>query len=158
IPTRDYYALYGVFASSAEPAVPPLFAEPPATEAYAKFARELQAREQKLAEFVAAKRGEGVNGARARAAEYLLAAHAQRDRPSTEEFMLIADGTDLNPAMITRWSAHLARTRKRHDPVFAPWHALADLPEKTFAEKARDALHRLASANDPARRVNPLVL
>ena len=29
IPTADYYSLYGVFASSIEPTVPPLFQEPP---------------------------------------------------------------------------------------------------------------------------------
>jgi cytochrome c553 len=156
IPSRDYYALYGVFASSVEPAIPPLFAVPPATEEYRKFAAELEARERKQAEFLAAKRAEVAGGARTRAAEYLLAAHARRGQPSAEEFMLIADGTDLNPAMLTRWQAFLDRTRRHHHPVFAPWHALADLPEQGFADRARDILSRLAA--DREHRVNPLVI
>src|SRR5262249_6287609 len=56
VPSRDYYSLYGVLASSAEPPVLPLFAEPPKTDEYARFDLQLQALELKLAEFVAAKR------------------------------------------------------------------------------------------------------
>jgi hypothetical protein len=150
IPQKDYYALYGVFASSAEPEVPPLFAEPPATPEYAAFQKELAAREQKLAEFVAAKRNQVMDTARTRAADYLMAAHACRDQPSTEEFMLIADGSDLNPAMITRWQAYLARTRRSGHAVFGLWHALSDLPEKDFAARAGEVIRG-------AEKVNPVV-
>ena len=55
-----------------------------------------------------------------RVAEYLLAAQQALDQPTTEDFMLLADGNDLNPAMLVRWQAYLSRTRKGHDPVFAP--------------------------------------
>src|SRR5581483_10844512 len=58
ISMRDYYALYGVFASCAEPTVPPLFADPPKTKEYTAFAKELQVREGKLTDFVRAKRDE----------------------------------------------------------------------------------------------------
>ena len=51
---------------------------------------------------VRAKRDELVKSAEVRVAEYLMAAHAQRDQPTTEEFMLLADGADLNPTMIVR--------------------------------------------------------
>src|SRR5207247_1761586 len=60
IPSRDYYSLYGVFASCAEPTVPPLFTAPPRTEAYAKFEKELKERERKLEDFVRAKNAEGM--------------------------------------------------------------------------------------------------
>src|SRR5207244_4954563 len=76
IPSRDYYSLYGVFASCVEPTVPPLFEEPPATPAYAAFTKELTAREDKLAHFVQGKHDELVHTSRARAAEYMLAAQA----------------------------------------------------------------------------------
>ncbi|HEX5270698.1 MAG TPA: DUF1549 domain-containing protein, partial [Gemmataceae bacterium] len=118
IPMRDYYALYGVFASCAEPTIPPLFADPPDTREYAAFAKELGAREAKLSEFVRSKHDELVKSARARVAEYLMAAHAQRDQPPTEEFMFIADGADLNPTMIVRYQRYLERTRKARDPVW----------------------------------------
>jgi hypothetical protein len=156
IPQKDYYSLYGVFASSAEPTVPPLFLDPPRTEASAKFEQELRAREGKLTEFVRAKHTELVTAAQTRAAEYLLAAHALRDQPSTEDFMLLADGGDLNPRMLQRWQGYLQRARKRHDPVWAPWHAFVDLPEKDFAARASEMCSQLRHP-DPARPVNPLV-
>ncbi len=55
IPTSDYYSLYGVMASSVEPLVPPLFEDPPQTEAYAAFAKDLAERQRKLKEFMDAK-------------------------------------------------------------------------------------------------------
>jgi cytochrome c553 len=143
IPSKDYYALYGVFASSVEPEVPPLFLPAPKTEAYAKFDKELRIREKKLTDFVQAKHAELVKSARSRAAEYLLAAYALRDQPSTEEFMLIADTGDLNPSMIVRWQAYLERMGKSQSTVWNLWHAFAELPEKEFATKAVEIIGRL---------------
>jgi hypothetical protein len=157
VPAEDYYALYGVFASTAEPAVPPLLDDPPDTPRYRAFEAELRAREAKLAAFVDGKRAELTASAKSRAAEYLLAAHAARGRPSTDEFMLIADGNDLNPTMVVRWRTFLDRTRRRHDPVFTPWHALAALPESDFAPRASAYCSKLASEPDLARPVNPLL-
>jgi hypothetical protein len=157
IPTRDYYSLYGVFASSVEPTVPPLFQPPPRTKVYEAFAKELRTREQILTQFVRAKHAELVKSAKTRAGEYLLAAHAARNRPTIEEFMLLADTNDLNPKMVLRWQLFLARTRKSSDPVFAPWHAFADLPEKDFPAQAKKLSARLAAKPDPKWPVNPLV-
>jgi mono/diheme cytochrome c family protein len=156
VPSTDYYSLYGVFASCAEPTVPPLYLPPPPTEQYARFEKELKAREQKLTDFVKAKHDELTAGARTRVVDYLLAALALRDQPSTDEFMLIADMNDLNPTMIVRWQKYLERTRKTRDPVFAPWHALGALPEKQLAAESVKVLADLdAGTKQP---VNPLVL
>ena len=165
IPTQDYYSLYGVLASAREPMIPPEAAASPRSAAYEKFVHELGARQQKLAEFVTAKHRELIETAKRRAGEYLLAAQQALDQPSTEDFMLIADGTDLNPAMLVRWQSYLSRTRRDRDPVFAPWHALASLPEHDFAARSADVIARFgatasaASASDgPAGiRVNPVV-
>jgi mono/diheme cytochrome c family protein len=158
ISSKDYYALYGIFASSDEPVVPPEFTPPPRTEAYEKYARELKAREGRLSGFVAGKHQELVAAARRRAAEYLLAAQRALDQPNTEDFMLIADGTDLNPKMLLRWQTYLERSRKGHDPVFAPWHALAALPEREFPDRAREFCAELARPSGPARPVNPVLV
>jgi hypothetical protein len=162
IPQADYYSLYGVFASCADPIVPPLFQSPPQTPEYAKFATQLQVREKKLTDFVQAKHAELVDGARKRAAEYLSAADALRGRPSTDDFMLIADTNDLNPTMIVRWQKYLQRMRNTDDPVFAAWHALAplrmsDRPVKT--PFGADVTHVLATLGaDPTHQVNPIVV
>jgi hypothetical protein len=158
IAMQDYYALYGMFASSVEPAVRPLFDPPPNTEAYRKFEQELQKREQKLADFLRGKHNDLVASARSRVAEYMLAVHALHGKPSTGEFMLIADGNDLNPSMIVRWQAYLARTRKSHHPVFALWHALGALPEQAFAVDARDLVAKLSGHSDAAQPVNAVLL
>ncbi len=157
VPTEDYYALYGVFASTIEPVDPPLLDPPPDAPEYLAFAKELRVREHKLVEFVDGKRAELVASARSRADEYLLAAHAARDLPVTDDFMLIADGVDLNPTMIVRWRNDLERTRKVHHPVFAPWHALAKLPEGDFSRQSADYFKRVISDPNPASPVNPLV-
>jgi hypothetical protein len=160
IPTADYYSLYGVFASSTEPTVPPEFEEPPTDSGRLRsrlaFRKELAKREKALADFLAGKFDLLRKSARSRAAEYLLAAHARRGQPRADEFMLIADGNDLNPSMITRWQAYLERTARSHHRVWAPWHALAGLPDREFATRAKAALGRLST--DRARPVNPLVL
>jgi cytochrome c553 len=150
VPTADYYSLYGVFASCAEPDVPPLFEPPPRTPAYEKFAAELARRERALTDYVRAKHTEVTDGGRTRVAEYLLAAQARKGQPNAEEFMLLADGNDINPTMLVRWQAYLERTSRAPHRVFGPWHAFAALPEKDFAAKAPAVARGLTG-------VNPLV-
>jgi hypothetical protein len=59
---------------------------------------------------------------------------------------------------LKRWRAYLLRTKKAHHPVFAPWHALAALPEKEFAAKAKELALGWAARPDPARPLNPIVV
>lgn len=149
IPTSDYYSLYGVFASCAEPPVPPLFTDPPRTEQYVKFEKELKERERKLAEFMNLKRDAVMKGAKTRVAEYLMAAYARRNMPAADDFMLLADGSDLNPLMILRWQRYLQRMRTRPHAIWSLWHALADLPEAQFAEQAGIVCNQCAKSSNP---------
>jgi hypothetical protein len=59
--------------------------------------------------------------------------------------------------MLLRWQAYLAHTRKAHDPIFAPWHALAALPAQDFEVRARALCAGLAGPSDPSKPINPLV-
>jgi len=154
VPSKDYYSLYGVFASCAEPTVAPLFEPAPKTDEYDKFAKELISKEAKLTDFVKAKHAALVDGSRKRVANYLVAAHALRDQPNTEDFMLIADGNDLNPTMIIRWQAYLARKAKSRDPVWTIWNTLAAVPEKDMAGWSA-ALTQLSG--DKAKSSSPLL-
>src|SRR4029453_14577609 len=86
-------------------------------------------------------------GARLRAAEYLLAAHAARNQPPADDFMLLADPGDLNPSMITRWRQYLSDTKKRRDPVWLHWHAVAELSDPEFPEKAPARLKAIPGGN-----------
>jgi len=147
IPSADYYALYGIFRSSVEPTVPPLAGPPPKEPEYLLYDAELKLREKRLVDFVTTKHTALVNGARTRAAEYLLAAHAARNQPPADDFMLLADPGDLNPSMITRWRQFLADTKKRRHPAFLHWHAVAELPEPEFAVKAGELLKAVRGGN-----------
>src|SRR5262249_44883905 len=51
VPQKDYYSLYGVFASSVEPADLPLIGEPQRTEAYKAFEAELNKRQEAVRKF-----------------------------------------------------------------------------------------------------------
>jgi hypothetical protein len=129
VTSGDYYALYGVFASSEEPGVPPAYE--PAPE---KFTLELEKREKALRDFLRGKLNDLRKSARRRADEYLLAVYARRGQPLADDFMLLADPNDLNPAMINRWQAAL----KRDPHIWGPWHAYAALPAERFRELARE--------------------
>jgi hypothetical protein len=157
ISTKDYYAIYGVFASSVEPPVKPLYDPPPTTEAYRKFEEELHKRERALQDFLQGKRRDLATSAKTRFAEYLLAVHALNGKPNTGEFMLIADGSDLNPTMIVRWQAYLARMHKAQDPVFALWHELRSLATASFASEAQQLLSKFAPVS-PSRPINSILL
>ncbi|MBM4072941.1 MAG: DUF1553 domain-containing protein [Planctomycetes bacterium] len=153
VSAKDYYALYGVFASCLDPEVPPLFEPPPATDVYLKFDKELKTREKKLQDFIDGRMNDLARTARVRAADYLLAAHALRGQPGSEEFMLIADGKDLNPTMSQRWKAFIERYRQTSNPVFIPWSLYSDLPKKEFAARAPAITASLATRKD----VNPII-
>ncbi len=162
IPQADYYSLYGVFRSSVEPLMPPTFLPTPETEESRKFEAELQVRLKKLADFVTMKHQNLVNSARVRVAEYLMAAYATRDKPSTEDFMLISNPDDPHPLVILRWWVFLDKTRRGHDPVWSLWHAFAALPEAEFAAKSVELCAELSAKqalpNAADKRVNPILL
>ncbi len=158
IPAKDYYALRGVFASCSEPVVPPLYDKPPATPEYAAYESELTKRERELADFIDQKHAELMDSTKLRVGEYLLAAIESRGRPDTRDFMIIAEGKELNPKMTRRWRRLLDRTSKGFDPVFAPLHRLAAIPPAEFAKQAPAAIEALARETDPIKRVNPLIV
>lgn len=179
IPTADYYSLYGVFRSSVEPLVPPLFEPPIDSPEYRRFTAELSIRQQSLNDFVDQKHAALVEGARTRAGEYLLAAKAASENPATDDFMVIADPGDLNQAMIVRWQAYLdklagpasngaaskgtgpdALNQVAH-PVWGPWFQFAAIPDERFPQNAVRICEKLASSLQPTgmrREFNPLVV
>ena len=162
VPTRDYYSLHGVFASSIEPHVPPLIvpaAERPRHEAYLQ---ELQRRTDQLQQFLRTQQTKLEKSARERAGEYLLAAQKEQLQANFLAVMFLIDASkDLNPVMTQRWGQLLEQTRKRHHPVLAPWHALASLPASApdeFAAKASELISKWRDAPNPKQRLNSVVV
>lgn len=172
VPTADYYSLYGVFRSSSEPLVLPLFSAPADTPEYRRFTAELSVRQQNLDDFVNQKHAALVEGARVRAGEYLMAARAADEKPATDDFMLIADPGDLNPAMIVRWQAYLEKIQGQSSqgslhPVWGAWFKFAAIPKDRFPLEAPQICQSLSASRstgelpkngDWAANANPLVV
>ncbi len=96
IPTRDYYALYGVFQSSAEKVVPCAVGEN----------AELAALKKKNRDLMTKRRDEQMARTRARAADY-VAAQKELGKYPEEVFGQLLDEKDLNPFIVHRWTAWL---------------------------------------------------
>lgn len=155
VPQADYYAMYGILRSCEEPLVAPIVGEPPATEEYAKFVTELETRNGKLNDFVQRKHRELVDGGRHRVAEYLMAVYASRNQPATDDFMLIADTTDVNPAMIKRWRSALDKAARTKDPTWIAWHRLASVEDSKLAESSPEIIRQLLAS--PPSSLHPRV-
>ena len=157
IPTKDYYSLYGVFASSIEPTELPLIAKPAENASYQAFEKELKVREAVVNKF-REERASQITGdlrAPAKIADYLLAAHdtANLDDAARRDF---AKQRDLRPYFIERWRTFVRETAKSHHPILAPWHALTALRANDYTNQAAAALAPFTNAV-PAKPVNPLV-
>ncbi|MCB1278090.1 DUF1549 and DUF1553 domain-containing protein [Prosthecobacter sp.] len=125
IPTRDYYALYGVFQSCAEALVPCTDSEDAELAALVKKNRDLMTK----------RREEQMARTRARAADY-IAAQNELDKYPEEVFGQLLDEKDLNPFIVHRWKAWLEKhpgvkitdeLLKRPDsPAFVPDEHIAN--------------------------------
>ena len=130
IPTADYYSLYGIFQASADELVQIEF--PEKSDALAAFEKEYKTRLDKLNSTLATRRAETAVRVRARVTDYLLAQFELHKYPE-EGFDQILTDQDLIPTTVRRWQAYLDQAKKQSDPVWALWHASAQLPEKNFA-------------------------
>ena len=94
IPTRDYYALYGVFQSCAEAVVPCATGEDPKLAELVKKNHDLMTK----------RREEQMARTRARAGEYQKAL-SELDKYPEQGFDQIIDEKDINPFIVHRWKA-----------------------------------------------------
>ena len=145
IPTRDYYALYGVFQSSAEQLVPcGLGANlPPA------FVNELTERLHKLETTAALRREEQSERIRTSVEAHLLAQLELEKYPEETFGILLAPG-DINPTFVRRWQAYLLEAEQRNDPVFAAWRAFSKIRHEDFASLSTTATARLRELSPDA--------
>jgi|SRR5579883_2104622 len=148
IPTKDYYSLYGVFASTTEPRELPLIGEVKRTPEVVAYEKELEKKEGEYAAERAKRHAAHLKKFReaATVAEYLRAVLDTRGKPNPEVQNLLRQ-RDLTRHVFEQWRAFLTTEWKNKSPVYLPLLALAALPEKDFAAKAADAV----------KNANPLV-
>ena len=141
IPTKDYYSLYGVFASSNEPAELPLIGEVKRTPEVIAFEAEVEKRESDFKAEIAKRHTAALKKLRepSTLAEYLRAALDAHGKTGEEVQNLIRQ-RDLTRYAFEQWRTFLETAWKAKSPVYSPLLALAAIPEKDFEAKALDAI------------------
>jgi hypothetical protein len=125
IPTKDYYSLYGVFASSSEPGTKPLLGSTALPPQYPEYLKELEKREKELKDFRESKEAEVRAKLHSQVGDYLLVVHdsAKGDGEKKES---LARQRKLSPNVAQRWKSSLETWSKEPHPIFAPWFAICD--------------------------------
>ena len=143
---RDYYALYGVFASSTEPGEKPLLGIPPDPKENEAYLAERKKREDDLNNFRQSEIIKAMADVRKRTGDYLLAVHDASLIKDRRQALKLIQSRKLDDIPVARWKAYLDGLAKKDDPIFTPWIAFDALPEKEFSAKAAE-LSKKFSAN-----------
>jgi len=162
IPTRDYYSLYGVFASSQVPANDqlPLIGTAEETPYYQEFKTKLDQLEGKLRNHDRAQTLKFTLGFRNQLVDYLVRAIAA---PSDEQLakldFLKVPSQKIRKAQVVRWRKFLVEAASQPSAVLAPIKALAILPPAAFDQKRQPLLEKISQqpAGTSPGQVNPLL-
>ncbi|MDQ3438904.1 MAG: PSD1 and planctomycete cytochrome C domain-containing protein, partial [Planctomycetota bacterium] len=161
IPTADYYSLYGVFASSREPAELPPINAPDPKEADA-FKKELATREAEIDAFKKA-RFDGVTAGIKSAqglSSYLQTAielQGMGDEKFKDKRRAIIEKHGVNRFVFQRWAAKLTAAKNAHDPVFSPLLVWAGVPGRSLKAAPQVLAEQIVSGRLFAKPVNPHV-
>ena len=154
IPTKDYYSLHGVFASSEEPSERPLLSAHKDSPDYQDFLKAREKIEKEIAEFEAKEIAQFRKDLVQNVGDYLLAARDAVKLDDQSKFDTFAGERKANPAVLRRWMAELEKRRTNSDPVLAAWFELSVLDE---SEIVTNLPARLAVFTNAPARVNPAV-
>ena len=157
IPTRDYYSLHGVFASSVTPDEMPIIGAAPDPKAYEDYLAKRKPLQAKWDDFIRKQETDVLTQHHQQTAQYLLLSRdeAKRAELNGEDFGL-SDRKILRTGS-TRWVKALEQMDPKADPIFSPWFAFAALPAAEFAERAKVLSARLALSS-LTRPLNSLVI
>ncbi|MFO0801959.1 MAG: PSD1 and planctomycete cytochrome C domain-containing protein [Gemmataceae bacterium] len=151
IPTADYYSLYGVFASSESPDVPPLL--DPSAKGPEAFEKAYAAKQAEIRKMETDQYALLLEAARSRAGDYLVrAATTEPDPLETAVFFMSLGPDELRPPITAKWRGFLAKRVNATDPVFGPWHDLFALPPEKLAAESKAVFEKWKG------RANPRVL
>ncbi len=152
IPTKDYYSLYGVFASSEEPANKPLLGITPSGKVYEEYKTEHEKRENERNKFRHDKEEEMAATLRHQAGEYLFAAYESQHGKSDDE---ATSKHKLDHGVMKRWKMGLENWTKSTNAMFIPWVAFAKLSATNFTDAAKELSAKFTANKEGT--VNPLV-
>ncbi len=160
IPQKDYYSLYGVFASSEAPLELPLIEKAERRPGFAEFEKQAAPKRDQLRKMLDAQFALLSEQARRRVGDYLMrVATTEPDPLETAIFFLSLAPNDLRPQIVARWRRFLASPNRADDPVFGPWQDLMKLPASDYAAKAKAVVEtwRAKPRGTAKGQLNPLV-
>ena len=147
ISTQDYYSLYGVFAAARMPVdgsglladLPEVTPRPVSVVTE----KEITALRSQVDEFLRT-RAEALRKefrVPDKMQQYLLAAESVLEKKD-DEVRAFAKAQSLDERIFQRWVRHLKNTARNPHAIFAPWHAVAAIPEADFAAKIAGVLEK----------------
>jgi mono/diheme cytochrome c family protein len=155
IPTKDYYSLYGVFASCSEPSDKPLLGKGALPREFAAYVAEREKREAELKKYREEQQALVRAKLRGRIGDYLLTAYEASKLADRGKQEGLARERKLGPAVLERWMNSLDSWRKSPESIFAPWFAYSALEKTNFAVAAKELKW---STGEGTNSINPLVV
>lgn len=153
IPTDDYYALYGVFASTSEPSDLPLLRAGPERSNFRGDMDVFRQKRSELDKLVEAHLPATLDMLRADTTRYL---HGVLEGRKVFLVPLPAAKGELRQTFVERWVEYLEGTKRGAHPVFGMWHALhalREFPNADFEVTAQTMLaHKSPRVNGIIRR------
>jgi hypothetical protein len=122
---KDYYALYGVFASTVRPYNLPLLEDPTNVPGGAEFEKQLAKATLELEQHMDAEFAKLTENFRQRIGDYLVRAATTRpDLWETTQFGLSLIPEDFRPGLVQRTRRLLEKRVNTEDRIFGPWAQL----------------------------------
>jgi hypothetical protein len=160
ITTRDYYGLYGVFASAERPYDLPLIEDPKQVAGGVEFEDKFAKARHELEQHIEAEFAKLTENFRQRIGDYLVRAVTTRpDITETTQFALSLIPEDFRPSLMLRTRRFIEERAKTNDRLFGPWARLMALPDEEFTGKTAAAIDELKNrSGDCAGCFNPLIV
>jgi len=150
IPTADYYSMYGIFASSVEPAVKPNIA--PTNEQFPSYVAKRQDLDDRLHDMTEQNMKEVFGDYKHFGGVYLYATALEGKK---RDAFLAKYGAPQ--ASIENWTKFIRQKSKPSVAIFGVWNALARIPADKFGQQAPRVMTNLY-AKDRAATLSPVVL
>ncbi|MEW6303537.1 MAG: PSD1 and planctomycete cytochrome C domain-containing protein [Verrucomicrobiota bacterium] len=158
IPTKDYYSMHGVFASSIEPRIEPLLGQPKETPEFKDFTAKLEQLEQSVRDYRTSNENRILHGLRTNITMYLYAAvQAPRITDGGQRNLFIRTNR-LDGGILGAWQRTLDTIRRNQkpnapSPIWYPLLEFAKLKDDEFDTKGK-----VLAANIAASKVlNPRI-
>jgi hypothetical protein len=162
ITQRDYYGLYGVFASTERPYDLPLLEDPEHVPGGADFEKQLAQAHKELEQHIDTEFAHLTENFRQRFGDYLYrAGTTEPDITETSQFALSLVPDDFRPSLMLRMRHWLQQKATAQDRIFGPWTELMSLPEDGFQALITEKLTTLSAKHDVgqgAPAYNPIVI